>query len=65
MTYINGHPSPQQIAQVTKKLGLDRSLVVQYGIYMKNLVIGHWGSSLVYKTPVCITSCTTCPPRSA
>ena len=53
MVYVgNTHLPPAQLAKIYKKLGLDRSMFVQYGIYMKNLVTGHWGNSLVSKTPV-------------
>lgn len=50
--YLGPRPTPEQIARVNKELGLDRPLIVQYGVYMKNLVTGQWGSSLRTKRPV-------------
>ena len=51
-TYVGANARPEQIAQATKILGLDKPLYVQYGIYMKGLVTGDWGESLRTKRPV-------------
>jgi peptide/nickel transport system permease protein len=50
--YLGGHPDKIAIAKANRELGLDRSLIVQYGMYMKNLVRGDWGMSLRGHTPV-------------
>lgn len=42
----------EDIAQLTVKLGLDKPLIVQFGIYMKNLLVGDFGESFYYKRPV-------------
>ena len=38
--------SPEQLARVRHQLGLDRSLVVQFAKYAKDLLGGNWGDSL-------------------
>jgi peptide/nickel transport system permease protein len=50
--YVGSNARPEQIAQARKDLGLDRPLIVQYGIYMRNLVSGDWGQSLRTHRPV-------------
>ena len=50
--YLGPRPTADQIARVNKQLGLDKPLVVQYAVYMKNLATGQWGSSLRTKQPV-------------
>lgn len=44
--------TPELRAAVTKTLGLDRSLIVQYGIFLKNLVHGSLGTSTLFNVPV-------------
>jgi peptide/nickel transport system permease protein len=44
--------SPEQIAKVTKDLGLDRPMVVQLVDYIRDFVSGDWDRSLVTKRPV-------------
>jgi ABC-type dipeptide/oligopeptide/nickel transport system permease component len=50
--YIGPLARPAEIARVTKQLGFDRPLVVQYGDYLRSLVEGDWGASLATKEPV-------------
>ncbi len=40
------------IAELREKLGLERPIVVQFGIYLKNLAQGDFGESFYYKRPV-------------
>jgi peptide/nickel transport system permease protein len=40
LRFAGKQPTEQTLAQVREQLGLDRNVVVQYGIYMKNLVLG-------------------------
>lgn len=42
----------EDIKQIRGKLGLDRPLLVQFGIYMQNMVRGDFGDSFYYKRPV-------------
>lgn len=44
--------SPQQIEQIRKHLGLDKPIVVQFGIWVGHLVTGDLGESFYYKTTV-------------
>ena len=44
--YAGLHPRASQIAQARKLLGLDKPLYVQYLVFLKGLVTGHWGISL-------------------
>lgn len=37
---------------IRKNLGLDQPLVVQYGIFLKNFITGHFGYSTLYRRPV-------------
>jgi peptide/nickel transport system permease protein len=39
-------------AELRHKLGLDRSIPVQYGIWLRNLLSGNWGTSIISKEPV-------------
>lgn len=50
--YVGPQARPDQVAKVTRELGLDRSLVVQFGLYLKGLVTGDWGRSIATKQPV-------------
>jgi len=50
--YIGPLARPAEIARVTKQLGLDRPLPVQYARYLRNLAEGDWGTSLATKEPV-------------
>jgi peptide/nickel transport system permease protein len=44
--------SSEQIAEIRKSLGLDRSIAVQFGIWAKNLLQGEFGHSYFYKMEV-------------
>jgi peptide/nickel transport system permease protein len=52
LTYVGGLARPAQVAAARKTLGLDKPLYVQYGIYVRDLVTGDWGDSLLTKRPV-------------
>lgn len=39
--------TPQEVASLTRQLGLDQPLTAQYGRWIKGLVTGNWGTSLV------------------
>jgi len=44
--------SSEQIAEIRKDLGLDRSIAVQFGIWAQNLLRGEFGHSYFYKMEV-------------
>jgi len=48
----SGHFDAAARAQLVKLFGLNRSLVAQYFIYLKNLLHGNLGYSYVYRKPV-------------
>lgn len=48
----SGHMSASAAQQLTQLFGLDRPLLVQYLIYLKNLLHGDLGFSYVYRAPV-------------
>lgn len=47
-----GRHTLEQKAQARESLGLNKPLIVQFGIYMKDFVSGDWGNSLRTKRPV-------------
>jgi peptide/nickel transport system permease protein len=44
--------TPESLAAMRERMGLDRPLWVQFGIFMGNLARGNLGDSLVYRVPV-------------
>lgn len=50
--YIGPKARPDDIARVTRQLGLDQPLPVQYLTYMRDLLQGDWGTSIGTKRPV-------------
>ena len=44
--------SPEAIARIKALWGLDRPVLVQYGIWLGNVVAGHWGNSFSEHRPV-------------
>jgi len=46
------HATPETLAQLRHKLGLDRPAIVQYLTYMKNLCMGDLGQSIVYDVTI-------------
>jgi ABC-type dipeptide/oligopeptide/nickel transport system permease component len=50
--YAGQRARPAQIEQARHILGLDRPLVVQYGIYVRDLVQGNLGTSIRTRRPV-------------
>src|SRR6266571_2467190 len=47
---VNATERDQQI--LTHHLGLDRPLIVQYAIYVKNIALGDFGTSILTRRPV-------------
>ena len=50
--YIGPKARPADIERVTKQLGLDKPLPIQYAVYMKELMHGDLGQTLGTKRPV-------------
>ena len=50
--YIGPRARPADIERVTKELGLDQPLPMQYLSYMDDLLRGDWGASIATKRPV-------------
>ena len=52
MTYVEPNMSEEYIEQLREDLGLNKPLVEQYGIWLKNILQGNFGNSLMNKRPV-------------
>jgi peptide/nickel transport system permease protein len=52
LAIVGDHAPPDVVAQVRLDLGLDRSLPVQFGIYLRNLLHGDLGRSVMTGNPV-------------
>ena len=52
VVYIGPRARPDEIARITKQLGLDRPFYEQYWGYLVDLSHGDWGRSLATKEPV-------------
>lgn len=50
--YIGPKARPDDIARVTRLLGLDQPLPVQYLTYLRDMLRGDWGTSIGTKRPV-------------
>ncbi len=50
--YIGPRARAEDIERVTKQLGLDKPLPVQYLVYMRDMLGGDWGTSIATKRPV-------------
>jgi peptide/nickel transport system permease protein len=48
----SGHLTPQAAAQLRRLFGLDKPMLAQFGIYLKDLAHGNLGFSLTYRRPV-------------
>jgi len=51
-SWVGPHASPAELKQARHDLGLDRSLPVQIGDYLRGVVVGDWGTSIHTKRPV-------------
>jgi peptide/nickel transport system permease protein len=49
---LDVNATPQDVEILTRHLGLDKPLPVQYAIYVKNLVFGDLGTSILTRRPV-------------
>jgi len=46
------HATPETLRELRHQLGLDRPVLVQYLVYMKNLAMGDLGQSIAYHVPI-------------
>jgi peptide/nickel transport system permease protein len=46
------HATPETLRELRHQLGLDRPVLVQYLVYMKNLATGDLGHSIAYHVPI-------------
>ena len=44
--------TPEEVAQLTREMGLDQPLWVQYFVWLGNILQGDLGTSVFFKTPV-------------
>ena len=44
--------TPEQVASLRAEMGLDKPLLLQYGLWMGKLMIGDMGDSIFFQTPV-------------
>lgn len=44
--------TPEEVAQLTAEMGLDKPLVVQYGLWLGNVLQGDFGRSVFFREPV-------------
>ena len=51
-TILGRFATVQQVAALDRQLGVDRPLVVRYGAWLEGFVTGHWGSSVILRTPI-------------
>jgi peptide/nickel transport system permease protein len=49
---VSKNATPEVRQQIAAKYGLDRSVIVQYGVYLGNVLQGKFGDSFLYRTPV-------------
>lgn len=52
--WVGPHPTPEQIARATERLGLDRPLPEQYVLYMRGLLRGDLGNSIKTHQPITV-----------
>jgi len=52
VAYLGDHAPPAMVEQVRHQLGLDRPLPVQFGIYLRGLLHGNLGISIMNSRPV-------------
>ena len=52
--WVGPHPTPEQIARATERLGLDRPLHEQYVLYMRGLLRGDLGNSIKTHQPITV-----------
>jgi peptide/nickel transport system permease protein len=53
-TLAGQNATPEQVAEIRTKYGFDRPLIVQFGIYLRQVVQGDFGTSLQSGRPVAV-----------
>lgn len=49
---LGARASPAAVAKLTKEMGLDRPLLTQFGLYLKETATGHFGNSVLFESSV-------------
>lgn len=49
---LGGRASPEAVARLRHSLGLDRPLLEQFGLFLKETVTGHFGNSVLFESSV-------------
>lgn len=49
---VDDNATPEQLELVRQRWGLDRPILVQYGYFLRNVVVGDLGNSIRYNAPV-------------
>jgi peptide/nickel transport system permease protein len=49
---LGEYARPDALRTLEREMGLDRPLVVQYGVWVRDVLTGRWGESLAMKQPV-------------
>ena len=49
---VSKSTTPEVRAQIAANYGLDKPMIVQYGVYLAHIVQGKFGDSFLYHTPV-------------
>lgn len=49
---LDNRATAENVARLRHQLGLDRPLLVQYLLFLRNIVTGNLGDSLIYRSPV-------------
>jgi ABC-type dipeptide/oligopeptide/nickel transport system permease component len=52
MMIMGTQSNPEALAGLRQSLGLNDSLLVQYGRWIWGMVTGNWGNSLIFKVPI-------------
>jgi peptide/nickel transport system permease protein len=52
VAFIDPTFTEEQAEAISRQFGLDQPLYVQYGLYLKNIVTGNFGTSFFQKEPV-------------
>ncbi len=50
--WVGGRATPEQIEAAMKELGLDKPMYIQFGYYIKNLLKGNLGYSMITHQPI-------------
>ena len=49
---MHGRIEDSEVAKIYHDLGMDRPILLQYAVFLKNALVGDLGTSLIQKAPV-------------